>query len=64
MRLLQGAPNPLSLAIDTTGRRKVRRDEQAKERFRIEAGMGGIVVVTLLLLMAQLQIDSAGLFFA
>ena len=42
----------------------MRRDEEAKERFRIEAGMGGIVAVTLLLLLAQLQIDSAGLFFA
>ncbi|HEY0012781.1 MAG TPA: hypothetical protein VGB79_08010 [Allosphingosinicella sp.] len=42
----------------------MRRDEQTKERFRIEAGMGGIVMVTLVLLLAQLQIDSAGLFFA
>lgn len=41
----------------------MRRDEQAKERFRIEAGMGGIVMVTLLLLLAQLQVDGAGLFF-
>jgi hypothetical protein len=42
----------------------MRRDEQTKERFRIEAGMAGIVMVTLVLLLAQLQIDSAGLFFA
>jgi hypothetical protein len=29
--------------------------EQKKERFRLEAGMGGIVMVTLVLLLAQLQ---------
>jgi hypothetical protein len=63
MRLLHGAPNPIP-SQSNTGRGEMRRDEQAKERFRIEAGMGGIVAVTLLLLMAQLQIDSAGLFFA
>jgi hypothetical protein len=42
----------------------MRRDEQTTERFRIEAGMGGIVLVTLVLLMAQLQIDTASLFLA
>ncbi|HEX8191998.1 MAG TPA: hypothetical protein VF552_03790 [Allosphingosinicella sp.] len=41
----------------------MRRDEQAKERFRIEAGMGGIVMVTLVLLLAQLQMDGASLLF-
>ena len=39
----------------------MRRSQEEKERFRIEAGMGGIVVVTLILLFAQLQIDTAAL---
>jgi hypothetical protein len=38
-----------------------RRDDGSKERFRLEAGMGGIVMVTLILLFAQLQIDAAAL---
>ncbi|MEA3040623.1 MAG: hypothetical protein QOC65_112 [Sphingomonadales bacterium] len=42
----------------------MRSDDQAKERFRIEAGMSGIVMVTLVLLVAQLQLDTAALFFA
>jgi hypothetical protein len=42
----------------------MRRDEQTRERFRLEAGMGGIVMVTLVLLMAQLQLDTAALLFA
>jgi hypothetical protein len=42
----------------------MRSDDQAKERFRIEAGMGGIVMVTLVLLVAQLQLDTAASFFA
>jgi hypothetical protein len=37
------------------------RRQEDKERFRIEAGMGGIVMVTLVLLFAQLQIDAAAL---
>ncbi len=40
------------------------RDEQRKERRRLEAGMGGIVLVTLVLLFAQLQLDTAALFLA
>lgn len=42
----------------------MRRDDQLKERTRLEAGMGGIVAVTLFLLLAQLQIDSAVSIFA
>jgi hypothetical protein len=38
-----------------------RSSEQDKERFRLEAGMGGIVMVTLILLFAQLQVDTAAL---
>jgi hypothetical protein len=38
-------------------------DDGAKDRFRITAGMGGVVAVTLFLLVAQLQFDS-GLLFA
>jgi hypothetical protein len=38
--------------------------DQNKERLRLEAGMGGIVMVTLVLLLAQLQLDTASLFFA
>jgi hypothetical protein len=41
-----------------------RSSEHDKERFRIEAGMGGIVMVTLVLLVAQVQLDTAALFFA
>lgn len=39
----------------------MRHSQEDKERFRIEAGMGGIVAVTLVLLFAQLQIDAAAL---
>ena len=42
----------------------MRSDNQARERFRIEAGMAGIVVVTLVLLAAQLQLDTAALLTA
>lgn len=42
----------------------MRRDDQTRERFRIEAGMGGIVMVTLVLLFGQLQLDTASLFLA
>lgn len=38
-------------------------DENTAERFRLTAGMGGVVAVTLILLVAQLQLD-AGLLFA
>lgn len=43
---------------------RIGKDDQSKERLRLEAGMGGIVAVTLVLLFAQLQIDTAALFFA
>lgn len=36
--------------------------DETKERIRITAGMGGVVAVTLFLLVAQLQLD-AGLLF-
>jgi hypothetical protein len=62
MRLLHSAHNPVP-SQSNTGTKKMRRDEQAKERFRIEAGMGGIVMVTLVLLLAQLQMDGASLLF-
>ena len=39
-----------------------RNDQDAIDRFRITAGMGGVVAVTLFLLLAQLQLD-AGLLF-
>ncbi|HEX8643787.1 MAG TPA: hypothetical protein VF702_07720 [Allosphingosinicella sp.] len=42
----------------------MRRNGQTRERFRLEAGMGGIVMVTLVLLVAQLQLDTAALLFA
>ncbi|HEX8364614.1 MAG TPA: hypothetical protein VF603_04940 [Allosphingosinicella sp.] len=40
----------------------MRSDDQAKERFRIEAGMAGMVMVTLVLLVVQLQLDTSALF--
>ena len=41
-----------------------RKDDGSTERFRLGAGMGGVVTVTLILLMAQLQLDTAALFIA
>ena len=43
---------------------RCRNDEEAVERFRLGAGMGGVVAVTLILLLAQLQLDTAALFGA
>ncbi|HEX9931656.1 MAG TPA: hypothetical protein VGB08_02305 [Allosphingosinicella sp.] len=40
------------------------RNDDEKDRFRLTAGMGGVVCVTLFLLLAQLQIDSGLLFGA
>ena len=39
-----------------------KKDEDAIARFRITTGMGGVVAVTVILLLAQLQMD-AGLLF-
>lgn len=39
-------------------------ESSAADRFRIAAGMGGVVVVTLFLLLAQLQLDTGLLFGA
>ena len=39
-------------------------EDEAIERFRLSAGMGGVVMVTLILLVAQLQLDTAALFLA
>ena len=37
--------------------------EDEKDRLRVDAGMGGVVVITVVLLLAQLQLDG-GLLFA
>ena len=39
-------------------------DTQASDRIRIVAGMGGVVAVTLFLLLAQVQLDTGLLFGA
>lgn len=41
---------------------RYRDDEDAADRFRLGVGTGGVVMVTLFLLMAQLQLDTAALF--
>lgn len=40
------------------------RTEEEKDRFRLAAGMAGVVCVTIFLLLAQLQLDSGLLFGA
>ena len=40
------------------------KDEDSIDRLRIVAGMGGVVAVTLILLLVQLQLDSGALFGA
>jgi|GEM_PF-2738105 len=42
----------------------MRCDDDNRERTRITAGMGGVVAVTLFLLVAQLQLDASLLFGA
>lgn len=43
---------------------RCRNHEDERDRFRLVAGMGGVVAVTLVLLIAQLQLDSGALFGA
>jgi len=40
----------------------MRCDDDNRDRTRITAGMGGVVAVTLFLLVAQLQVDAGVLF--
>jgi hypothetical protein len=42
----------------------MRCNDDHRERTRITAGMGGVVAVTLFLLVAQLQLDASLLFGA
>ena len=43
---------------------RCRKDEDAMDRFRLTVGMAGVVAVTVILLLAQLQLDSGLLFVA
>ena len=43
---------------------RCRNHEDERDRFRLVAGMGGVVAVTLFLLVAQLQVETGLLFGA